>query len=374
MLYNYPAIFSRQRGEEGPLVASFVAPAGHLIKWASIERASHEGKGHQRLKNEARVRAIKRFLDRDNRNTIPTSLIIALQLPEFDKESIELGSCSTIEIPDNDGQGNLPGLVIDGQHRMYGVDLFDSELPLNIVALINPEEEEIAFQFLVINNKASKVSTDHVKFLSSRYQDDSLRKRLEAARLVLGTYSSYVTIVDNANDSPFYRSVKWPVESSESSVDRKDLVLPAAIEQAIGSIAKKKLPDLNSEDSLLEFFFTLWHAVQDQWPELWSPKSKLLQKVGLVTFTMFVIEDLVSLADRGYVTLSDPDQVDREIRKNILDRLTPEFWKREWTARSLDTSAGRQLVVEALTDVRRNIRSGERWDLDVSLIEPDRSN
>ena len=365
MQYKYPAIFSRQRGEAGPLVATFVAPAGEIAQWAEIERIKHEGSGHQRLKNESRVRAIKRFLDQDTRNTIPTALVVALQLPEFDEEKIELNTCSTITIPIH--VENCPGIIIDGQHRMYGVQSCDPNLPLNIVALINPEDEEIAFQFLVINNKASKVPTDHVKFLV-RLEEDRLAERLKTARITLGTYSSYVDIVDNSPESPFYKSITWPVESSDRDSDRNDLVRPASIEQAIATIAKKKLPDLNDVDSIVEFFFTLWGAVKEEWPELWSPESKLLQKVGLVTFTMFVIEDLVSIADRGYLVLSDPDKVRQEIQENILGWLTPQFWESNWTAKSLDTSAGRQIVVDALVEVRRNMRRSVRWDLDVDLI------
>ena len=365
MSYKYPAIFSRQRGKEGPLVATFVAPAGEIAKWAEIERIKHEGGGHQRLKNESRVRAIRRFLGQDIRNTIPTALVVALQLPEFDKEKIELGRCSTITISIHGD--SCPGIIIDGQHRMYGVNSYDSDLPLNVVALINPEDEEIAFQFLVINNKASKVPTDHVKFLV-QLEEDRLAERLKAARITLGTYSSYVDIVDNSPESPFYKSIIWPVEPSDRDSDRKDLVRPASIEQAIAAIAKKKLPSLDDVDSIVEFFFTLWESVRNEWPKLWVPESKLLQKVGLVTFTMFVIEDLVSISDREYLTLSDPDQVRQEIQKNILNWLTPKFWESDWTARSLDTSAGRRIVVDALVEVRRNMRRGERWDLDVDLI------
>ena len=102
--------------------------------------------------------------------------------------------------------------------------------------------------------------------------------------------------------------------------------------------------------------------------DLWAANSKLLQKVGLVTLTTFVIEDLVPLADRGDIDLADPGATRTEIENNILDYLDPEFWQREWAAKSLDTSAGRQLVVEALTTVRRNLRRGVNWDADVQLL------
>jgi hypothetical protein len=56
----------------------------------------------------------------------------------------------------------------------------------------------------------------------------------------------------------------------------------------------------------LEFFFTLWKAVKEAWPSLWQSGSKLLSKVGVVTMTTFVIDDLTPLADRGTIDLSIP--------------------------------------------------------------------
>ena len=76
MTYEYPAIFSRQRLDTGPLLASFVAPAGDVSSWAEVERLSHGGSGHQRLRSEARVRAIARFLAQDERNTIASRRVV----------------------------------------------------------------------------------------------------------------------------------------------------------------------------------------------------------------------------------------------------------------------------------------------------------
>lgn len=362
MAYEYPAIFSRQRASNGPLVASFVAPAGDVAAWAEVERLTLGGTGHQRLRSESRVRAIARFLEQDRRNTIPTALVVALQIPDFEEPQTE--ECATIAIPDADPR---PGLVIDGQHRMCGVNKCDPDLPLNVVALINPEDEEIAFQFLVINGKASKVPTDHVKLLALQYAEEDLADRLKTARMVLGRHT-FVGIIDNSPESPFHESVEWPTEPTAADADRMNLVRPASIEQAIAAIQKKNLPDLANDDSLIEFFFTLWHAVRDRWRDSWTPDSKLLQKVGLVSLTTFVIEDLVPLADRGDIDLADPDATRKEIEDNILSYLDSEFWEREWAAKSLDTSAGRQLVVEALTTMRRNLRRGVNWDADLKLL------
>lgn len=365
MLFSYPAIYTRQRGpdSDGVLLASFTAPVGEVVKWASVHRLNVEGSGHQRLRNKAKVRAISRFLALDERNTIPTAITVALRGLEVDAAET-LDACASISIPDRD---EPIGLVIDGQHRLFGMEEFDPSLKVNVVALINPSDEEIAFQFLVINNKVSKVSTDHLKLLALQYPEAALGERLRTARMTLGRHASLVGVVDNSEDSPFYRAVEWPVEEVAGET-RSNLVLPAAVEQSLGAIAQKNLPDLADDDALIEFFFTLWRSVKDTWPTAWAKGGKLLSKVGVVTLTTFVVDDLTPLADRGTIDLADPDAVAVEVRQ-ILDDLTPVFWTSEWTAKSLDTSAGRKLVVDALTQVRRNRRRGIPWYADVDLID-----
>lgn len=366
MTYTYPAIYTRQRQGDWPLFATFAAPAGEIAQWATISRLKHDGSGHQRLRSESRVRAITRYMEQDDRNTIPSALVVALNLPNITEP--ENDGCAAIEIPaDSD---NPPGLVIDGQHRLFGISDFDENTLLNVVALINVPDDEIAFQFLVINGKSSKVPTNHVKLLALQYEHDELANRLTTARMTLGKYS-LVGVVDGSPDSPFYRSVTWPTEASPADEGRTSLVLPGAIEQALAAISQKRLPELENDDALLEFFFTLWSSIRELWPELWNAESKLLQKVGIVSMTMFVIEDLVPLADRGDIDLSSPTEVRAEIEDNIFGYLLPDFWQHDWTARSLDTSAGRQLVVDALKQVRRNLRRNIKWNTEVGLVNVD---
>jgi DGQHR domain-containing protein len=363
MPYEYPAIFTRQRTGDGAglLVASFAAPAGDLLEWTTIQQITVGGAGHQRLRNEAKVRAIQRFLA-EPRNSIPTAVVVAIKgLPAFDDSALD--TCSTLVIPEME---EPPGIVIDGQHRIFGVADFDPNFRINVIGLINPDNEEIVFQFFVINNKATKVATDHVKLLNLNYQESTLRERLKSARLTLGKHASLVGVVDSSPESPFYQAVNWPV-AEESGDERHPLVLPAAVEQALAGIASKNLPDLIDDDALIEFFFALWTAVKDSWPQLWTQDSPLLKKVGVVTLTTFVIDDLTPLVDRGTIDIADPDVVRDEVSK-ILASLTPEFWTSEWTSSSLDTSAGRQLVVDALTQIRRNNRRDLPWYADVDLV------
>lgn len=361
-MFEYPAIFSRQREHpDAPLFACFTAPVGDVHRWTTIDRLSTTGGGHQRVKNPSKVKAIVRFLELDERNTIPTALTVALRLPGFVPP--ELFSCTSLQIPESDPP---VGIVIDGQHRLFGMDDYRDDLPVNVVALINAPDEEIAFQFLVINQKVTKVPTDHLTLLTLQYSEKALDERLRSARMVLRRHASLVGVVDSSPDSPFVRSVIWPTDEDDGA-GRTPLVLPAAVEQALAAIAQKNLPDLRDDDALLEFFFTMWSTVKQKWPDLWHSGSSLLSKVGVVTLTTFIIEDLVPLADRDMVNLAEPDSAEKAVRE-ILDNLAPDFWRTEWTAKSLDTSGGRQMVVESLIQIRRNIRRGESWHTDVSLV------
>jgi DGQHR domain-containing protein len=358
MNFEYPALFSRQR-DAAPKSVLFSAPVGELLTWATIDRLAHEGTGHQRAKNEAKVRAIGRFLELDNRNSIPTALTIALELPDFAEP--EGDGPGTLTIP-RDGERHA--VVIDGQHRLYGMADFDATMRVNVVGLLNPADEEVAFQFLVINNKVTRVATDHLKLLALTYNEEALAERLSTARMVLSKHASLVGIVDGSNDSPFFQQVDWPIDKGDRPAA---LVLPAAVEGALAIIAQKNLPDLEDDDALLDFFFTLWREVKGVWTNLWTPDSQLLSKVGVVCLTTFIIEDLTPLADRGDLDLSNPDDVKVEIQA-VLGSLAPQFWTSEWTAKSLDTQAGRQMVVEALRQVRRNVRREAPWYTDVPLV------
>jgi DGQHR domain-containing protein len=365
MTFTYSAIYVQQRagGAEVPTFAMFCAPVGEVLTWAQISRlrVADEG-GHQRPKNFSKVTAIKRFLQFNERNTIPTAITVVLRLGM--DELPPTTTCATISIPDT--PEDPPGLVIDGQHRLFGMAEFDPTMPVNIVALIDANDDEAAFQFLVINNKATKVSQDHIKLLSLHYAEEELNGRLQSARMGLGRYTSLVGVVDADESSPFFRSVAWPVETLEEG--RQALVLPAAIEQALAIIVQRRLPDLEDTDPLLEFFHAVWRVVRESWPELWTPGSRLLSKVGIVTLTTFVIDDLTPLADRDRVNLANPSNVADEVRENILRNLTTSFWTAEWTAKSLDTSAGRQLVVDAIKQMRRNMVRGVPWSENIQLI------
>ena len=362
MSFTYPAIEIEQRTHvEAPRLVLFAAPSGEISRWAEVARLSHRGEGHQRRRNESKVRAISRYLKSDDRNTIPSALTIALSGALIEEGT---GECKTVTIPSLDEGGR--SLIIDGQHRLYGSGNFDPEMLLNIVAIFEPNDLEIAFQFLVINNKASKVPTDHFRLLANIKNDEDLSQRLRSARLSLNKNTALVSIVDMEDDSPFYKSVIWPIDSDDDD-HRFEFVRPAAIEVALSQIEQKDLVGLDNEDALIGFFYAIWNSIKDAWLDLWTEDSRLLGKAGLVAMTNFMLEDLTPSIDHGNLDAANPDEVAEYVRQ-IIPNLEKDFWTSDWTRTSLDTTAGRQLIVESLQKARRNRNRGEPWYSGITLV------
>ena len=362
--FQYECLVSRQRDANGvPTFLLFHAPVGEVLQWAAIRRLE-EGQGApQREKSPAKVKAIRRFLEGNDRNTIPTSVIVTLDLAAGAfTMPIAPSSVGHLRFDWNEGD-QQPGLVIDGQHRLYGINEFNPHTHINIVAIVGADDMEKAFQFLVINNKASKVSQDHIRALALTYEENALKERLKTARLNLDPNVGFVGIINDADDSPFHGMIAWPVTPEGDRV-----VTPSAIEASITYIQQKKVKDFESDDVLLEFFYTIWRRIRDRWADLWTADSRLLKKVGVICMTQYMTDALTGSYDLGRLDISDPDQVARLVDE-ILANQERKFWQVAWTSTSYDTKVGRALIVQSLVQIARNIRAGSPWFEDVELVD-----
>ena len=184
---TYPCVVHVQRpGAQGPQFCIFAAKVGDILQWASIKRLTDQPGAPQRAVNKSKLLAVRRFLELDPRNTIPSGVIVNLSLPPeafkpVGKKTPPELQLLTITYDDN----RKPGFIVDGQHRVLGMNDLDPNLRVNVIALLGANDMEIAFQFLVINNKASKVSTDHIRALALDYKKDELDDRLRKVRLNL---------------------------------------------------------------------------------------------------------------------------------------------------------------------------------------------
>lgn len=376
-LFNYPAIVYRQRETAPQIFCVFPAKVGDIQLWATVDRLTPDNKaGVQRARKDARVDAIQDFFLSDDRNTIPTSIIVAIPAKNISFDPLQEGTITTvpkllevkIDVPD--GQ-SVPGLIIDGQHRTFGIAKYDPTTPVNVVAIVGAGDDEIAFQFIVINNKVSKVSPDHIKALKLEYSDASLDSRLtKSARMRSSGAPAYLEQIDTQPDSPFKGMLKWP----RNEVDPLRAIPLNAFEMSLLHIASKRIDQSGGEDSVspdfvARFFIEMWKHVKVSWPELWEdPTSRLLKKVGVVCMSHFLVNTLVtwSLNPMFKIDLTDLNQAGEAVDA-ILKQQEEAFWTSEWDAASLDTKSGRDWVVDSLARIQFNKANGLPWNKNVSL-------
>jgi len=362
--FRYECLVSHQRSTAGaPTFLLFHAPAGEILQWAAIKRLEEEPGAPQRRTSPAKVKAIRRFLATDERNTIPTSVILTLDYQENQLTSRkENSSFAVLEFEWSEDLPK-PGLVIDGQHRLIGVDGFDHGTQVNVVAILGADDMEKAFQFLVINNKASKVSVDHIRALALHYEEGALKERLATARLNLNPNVGFVGLVNDSEDSPFRGMIAWPITPEQNRI-----VTPSAIEASITYIQQQKVRDFSSDDVLLEFFYTIWQRISVRWPDLWNAQSRLLSKVGVICMNQYMTDTLVASYDLGRLDISDPDQI-AALVDEVLTNQERKFWRVPWTSTSYDTKVGRALIVQSLVQIARNVRAGSSWFEDIELVD-----
>ncbi len=378
--YEYVVFkYAQRTDEKAPVFCLFHAPAYEVLKWAAINRLDRtDPLAIQRDPKKSRIAGIKRFFALDDRNTIPTAVVLTLGGRGVTQEKLTLSSDSdasfedlwrlTIEVPVDASEGDKPGLVIDGQHRLKGVADFDESTHLNVVVLLEADDDEKAFQFLVINNKAAKVSPDHIRALSVQHTDN-LPARLLTARLAVSENVSSVQIADTEEGSPFNGLVDWPRNwiYKEGVPHKEGFVVPSAIEGAISHIKSRRVADLDDEETVDDFFLAIWSAVKVAWRPQFRRNSaasptKLLEKVSIITLTEFLVGELMSISRSRHsrFSLSDMEKVSVHTRE-LLECLSPEFWVVGWKSTSYDTRAGRDLLVEAIEGMYGNLSEGREW-------------
>ncbi|WP_338500161.1 DGQHR domain-containing protein [Pseudomonas trivialis] len=242
---NYNCLtFSQRNDGNAPTFCLFEAPVKDVVLWSTIPTLTPDNTdGIQRPLKDSKVRAIKKFLESDTRNTIPTAIVLTISSNACRID----GGNIVINVAEKE---NI--LVIDGQHRLCGLNAFDENSRVPIVAILDATSEERAFQFIIINNKVTKVAPDHIRALTLRLTKEEdkidLENRLKTSRLSLSPQLSYVGLANDLDESPFKGIIALP---SMPEDDRK--VVPSAIETSIAYIQSKNIQELSSEDAAYDF-------------------------------------------------------------------------------------------------------------------------
>ena len=366
---TYEAIaFAQRIDANAPKLVMFNAPAGEITQWAGVDQLSPTTKGPQREKREARVEAIRKFFISDENNTIPTALIVAFSKNRSSftktKASEGLGTL-TVKLDSS----SKAATIVDGQHRLFGAKDFNPKTRLAVVALLDADEVEKAFQFLVINNKASKVPATHTKALLAKLKATKLNDRLKGARLAFDEEGiNDVDLINSDKDSPFYQTIDWP-----STPKGKRKVQATAIEISLDYLGGLGISDFSDRDVRRSIFLSIWKVIKEKWGDLFKADSRLISKVGIVCLTRFIADRITNWADSDEleIVITDLDQIEEQTKK-IINYMDKRFWTNPWAEKAqggFDTNQGRDRVVAAITMLYRNGRRDLPWYSDIEIIE-----
>jgi DGQHR domain-containing protein len=363
--FTYDAFGFKQRNAHGPQLVVFVAPVNEILKFSSVDELSPSKPGPQREKKDARVQAIAKFLA-DKSNTIPTAVILAFRSQRARFKSNTQSNSGVLEISSSEPKA---ATVVDGQHRLYGIDAAIPTMEVAVVALLDADEVEQAFQFLVINNKASKVPATHTKALLAKMKDTPLADRLKSARLAFDVEGvKDVDLVNSDPESPFRNSINWTTTPKPNRI-----VQATAIEASLEYLGGLGVPEYADRDTRRSVFLAIWKTIKAEWKSFWKKDSRLISKVGIVCMTRFVIDLITTWADNDElnIEIANLGDIEDQTRK-ILKFMNPRFWETPWAEKApggFDTNQGRDRIVDAIQQLYRNGRKENPWYTDIEVID-----
>jgi len=365
----------------------FHARVKDVKEWAGIRRIQEFNEGTQRVLRKTRVRHITRFLKSDSINTIPNNLLLAFSpnSTRFTSLLAELDCLQTNVDFSNQCDGLInwgilefsfdpslpehlrPALIVDGQHRLYGMSEFEQEnLPVLVVSLVDASLQEQAFQFIVVNSKAVRVATTSAKSIIADIEEQTLEERLLNAGIQYGEMPPTLRDINDLPSSPFYMLLDW-----ERNRNGSKIVPLTAIEQSLRflrSVFTNFLQD--DEDSLVEIFMAIWRAVKKRYPEIWgNEKNKLMTKVSISALNEFISLRLKAASDFGLVEIFDTGSVESRVL-SILDPVVPAFWEHEWSIKIQDNANVRQQIKDDLETISDNYKLRKHWSENLQLPLP----
>lgn len=330
-----------------------------LLKIAKkdIERIRQEGEGAidgylgiQRELSKKRLAEIAEYVS-FNDATFPNSIVISIDSTTYNETTDEIEENilsfenGVLELRDD---GKI-AKIIDGQHRIFGLEKFaiekglfkdDLKFELIITIFIDIDEEYQANIFSTINKAQTKVNKSHVYDLYSFSKTRSPQR----------TVHNIIKLLNEDEESPLYHLIKRLGKADFRNETVAQATLADCIIKYISSNPPKdrnilrtgsKLPlvegaekekyffrnwFINEEDvKIAKVIWNYFEAIKRKWPIAWGNLDFILTKsTGVIAFMRF-LKDLVELLDMEKIITTEDfegilnkiDIKDKELVNNI---------------------------------------------------------
>ncbi|MER6748344.1 hypothetical protein ACFW6C_09865 [Streptomyces fungicidicus] len=263
-----------------------------------------------------------------------------------------------------------PGLIIDGQHRVFGakdVSMHDVNLPVVLLPGLGTAEQ--VFHFYVLNNKAKPLSPTELRRTVStsltNQEIDNLWKRFEDSgvnpeatrwthKMNTDPKSPFRNLIDFGlgGDGFIKENVAYQVISKFVNMPRKYRTLQEGVpawEEA--------------SEERLDYFFAFWSAIKERYSEVWksgvqSQGNQLFLKAAMLVLQEFLLDFFVSVKSVRDMEGKPSPIADMEEMSSLvvaaLKFIPPDFFTLEWQEKQLDTSERRTFLLQQMEMSKRN--------------------
>lgn len=251
--------------------------------------------GIQRPLDEGRVRQLAQYVNLIDAS-FPSSVIIALE-EDYVRYDADGGIMYVRNFREGEEEPSIPiskiGRVLDGQHRIAGLENFHSDgvFDLSVTIFIGADIADQAHIFATVNIEQTKVNKSLVYDLYELSQSRSPQK----------TCHNIIVALDRDQESPLYKRIKRlglatdgrvfePVTqatlvegligyiSADPKEDRDRLLRNRSLEKATGDeLFKRPLRNLfvdGKDLEIIQVIYNYFKAVQLRWPVAWDERGR----------------------------------------------------------------------------------------------------
>jgi hypothetical protein len=254
-----------------------------------------------------------------------------------------------------------PGLILDGQHRVFAaknIDTFDVRLP--VVVLPGLETSEQVFHFYVLNNKAKPLKPTELRSTIStslsNKEIEGLYDRLKSTG-VDSEEASWTHKIQTDESSPFRSLVDFGFKDTGGFIPENVLfqVAKKFMKPARRFTLLTKDVDGWTDDGVrLGLFYSFWGAIKEKYSNAWqvgiedSDQRQIFYKATMVCLQELLFESLAKgMPSRARKKLASPfaDPIDLfgEVEAALFF-LPEEFFLKKWQETGLDTKERREFL------------------------------